>query len=270
MKNSEIKEGLIGAFYTQKGYFLKIKPAYGIGKVKWSFVKLNTNGQGFDIYMDMDTMDNLADDVLSYRLAKKIEEERAAKAEYPQCFEFITGEKGTKIIKIGSGNYDVRIQGTVNKKTYANLPCSYGELKTAMKWFKRTSKKYFDDCTKTILEEAERYYKEHPVSEDIEKETSPVPHAEEDAQKGSNSVQEEIKKETFTFHTRSNVENGKVQVKIDGFNQIGTLVFPEEIIPTLTWFKQFEVATEKESKEITCICTRENGTFTFIECVKKK
>lgn len=147
-KKSLIEEnaenGVLGAMHTQKN-FVKFYPAYQIDKVKVSFVRIGTSGQGFDIYMDLMKFDNLADDVLSGKLLKKILSEQPTKENpYPHSFRHVTGENAEKEIKISKAQKaDINIYGKVGKE-YMNIPCSYEELKSLCKMFKLTSKKRFD------------------------------------------------------------------------------------------------------------------------------
>lgn len=261
------KEGLFIAIYTKDGYFLKVKPAYSIHKIKYSFVKLGTNGQGFDIYMDIDVFDNLVDDILSFRLYRAIEEERAKDEQYPSAFTYTTGEKGTKCIAIGHGKHGVLVQGTEDKKNYARVPCSYDDLRTMAKYYRRTCEQYFNGISEKIIKNAAQWREADPDSED-----TTAPSASSDTQKETETSTGANKpcEERYTFHTQGALADGKVKVKIDGFNQIGTLIFPKNSQQELSWYNKFMDATQKESKNLTCICTRNNEEFTFIKCETPK
>lgn len=262
------KEGLFIAIYTKDGYFIKVKPAYAIHKIKFSFVKLNSNGQGFDIYMDIDVFDNLVDDILSFRLYRAIEEERAKDEKYPSAFTYTTGEKGTKCIAVGHGKYGVLIQGTEDKKTYARVPCSYDDLRTMAKYYRRTSEQYFNDISKKIIESAAQWRETDPeIPEDT---TAPSVFSDSQKETEASTGTNKSCEERYTFHTQGALVDGKVKVKIDGFNQIGTLIFSQNSQQELSWFNKFMNATQKESKTLTCICTRNNGEFTFIKCEESK
>lgn len=124
----ELKESCIGAFYTQKGYFCKIAPAFDIDKVKFAFVELGKAGAGFDIYVDVMDFILLVEDILSFRLAKRIEVDEG---QYPSAWVYKTGENGEKSIAIGKGQKGVVIQGrNSEKKANAFVPVgSYDELR---------------------------------------------------------------------------------------------------------------------------------------------
>lgn len=256
MKQEErTKEGLFIAIYTKDGYFLKVKPAYAIHKIKFSFVKLGSNGQGFDIYMDVDTFDNLTDDILTFRLYRAIEDERKKNEQYPSAFTYTTGDKGMKSIAIGHGKFGVLIQGTEDKKNYARVPCSYDDLRTMAKYYCRTKEQYFNQISNQILENA--VWK--GFSSEMDNEESSAPNTEK-------TKESPCEEKEYSFHTQGNLENGKVRVKIDGFTQIGTLIFPKEIQNQLSWYQKFVNAVKSGSRNLTCVCSRNNGEFTFIKC----
>ena len=51
------EEGCINAAFTLNGWFVKIKPAYAIDKVIFSFVAKGSSGkQSFNVYVDLDIL----------------------------------------------------------------------------------------------------------------------------------------------------------------------------------------------------------------------
>ena len=174
------EKGVLGAIHTQKN-FVKFYPAYQIDKVKLSFVKTGTKGEGFDIYIDILTFDNLADEILSGKLYKKLLSEQATETNrYPFSFRFVTGENAEKEIKMMKAQKaDINIYGKSGKE-YMNIPCSYDELKNISKLFKLTVKKRMDYLV-SLYEDYEAKQSEYRNVE----EDKPVIHEDESEQKES-------------------------------------------------------------------------------------
>ena len=162
-------EGGFAAFYTQKGYFVKVKPVYQIDKVKFCFVEKGKKGSGFDIYVDTDEFDLLCDDILSERMAKQIQKENS---EYPSAWKYVTGEKGNKSVAIGkSKNGGVVIHGAVigEKKMNAFVPCTYNDLRKMAKNYQRFSQGYWNEICDEFRKgyaDTQKYFK--GVAEDDE------------------------------------------------------------------------------------------------------
>ncbi len=200
-----IDEGVIAALYTEKGWFVKIYPAYKIDKVKFSFVKKGEKGAGFDVYCSLPKFDLLCDDILSFRLPAKMEADRTAKKQYPEAWVHTTGENASKSVKIGHGNSGVLIQGGTKtpKAQFANVPCKYDDLRLIAKWFKRTSEKWFETAATELVENSEKY--RNSLADDDEIATAPV--AEEpqvNPPKAENQVPAEAPKQPADmseFHT---------------------------------------------------------------------
>lgn len=172
------EKGVLGAIHTQKN-FVKFYPAYQIDKVKLSFVKTGTKGEGFDIYIDILTFDNLADEILSGKLHKKLLSEQATETNrYPFSFRFVTGENAEKEVKLMKAQKaDVNIYGKSGKE-YMNIPCSYDELRNISKLFKLTVKKRTDYLV-SLYEDYETKQSEYRNVED----DKPVIHEDEPEQK---------------------------------------------------------------------------------------
>ena len=147
MTRQEAKEGTIAAFYTLEGWFVKIKQAYEIEKVCFSFVMKNKKGEGFNIYMNFDKFDNLCDEILSGVFAQKLASDNG---KYPNAFKYVCGTNGVNEISIGKGSKSpIVIQGRVKTKNMnAFVPVlNYDELCTMAKWFRRTSQLYIDEMS---------------------------------------------------------------------------------------------------------------------------
>lgn len=65
-------EGVLNEQYTLDSWFVKIKPAYGIDRVNFSFVEKGKNGKGFNVYVNIDTFYNWMEDVQNFRLYKTL------------------------------------------------------------------------------------------------------------------------------------------------------------------------------------------------------
>lgn len=146
------KSGEIAAFYG-KDYFCKVKPAYGIDKVEFSFVRLNSAGQGFDVYIDMDDFDLLCDDILDMTFARKLLNEKAtAENKYPCSFEYITGENGDKKVQICKGQKSDAVIKGFKDGSYSMVGVRYRDLKVMAKWFKRTAESRFRMLSRMTIE----------------------------------------------------------------------------------------------------------------------
>lgn len=237
-KKSLIEEnaenGVLGAIHTQKN-FVKFYPAYAIDKVKVSFVKTGTSGQGFDIYMDIMTFDNLADDVLSGKLLKKVLSEQATEQNrYPHSFRYITGESGEKEFKISKAQKaDVNLYGKKGKE-YMNIPCSYEELKSLCKMFKLTSKGRFEYLTSLY-----KKYEEQQAS---------FRHSEEAYDEEQRIHEDENEpSEANTPETSTKIEDIKTSVKTEGkMKKKGDVFFIKLIDGRTLYFneKSIEIMTK--------------------------
>lgn len=105
-KKELFSEGCIGEAYGRET-FLKVCPAPSIDKVKFTIVKMETQGKDHvDFYLDIDEMRKFADDVLSGVAGKKFAEDM--KEQYPKAYQFTTGENGCKHLNIGGGQKGIR------------------------------------------------------------------------------------------------------------------------------------------------------------------
>ena len=173
MKREEAREGDIACFYAEKN-FLKVKQAFGIDKVCFSFVKKGTKGDGVNIYIPVDEFDLLCDKILNLALYKKIVEEKAKKVEYPGAYSCTVGKDGSKKICIGAGkSLEVCIQGSVKKDGKANnifIGTTYKELVIMAKWWQRCSVPYYDSMVADVYNASMR----KPSAEDVE-DSTPAP-----------------------------------------------------------------------------------------------
>lgn len=166
------QEGILNSQFTKDGWFVKVKPAYGIEKVAFCFVKKGTKGSGFNVYIDIDTFDNWCDDFLSGRFAHVLAAEKQAGEKYPKFYKFVTGESGSKSVGFANSTTDANMyvvngQCTIDgKNTYANVPVDCGWLKTTAKYFRRTSAKTFERIVEATVKASQSY--RHNLTEDDE------------------------------------------------------------------------------------------------------
>ena len=160
------EEGVLNSQYTQNSWFVKVKVAYAIERVVFSFVKKGKQGSGFDIYVDMFAFDIWADDILNGTLARVIAAEKKAGEEYPKTYKFVTGDKGQKSVGFAmssSGNGYVVNGSIVNsegKREYGNVPVDYMWLRILAKNFKRTSEAHFSELAKITVEASTKFHGE--------------------------------------------------------------------------------------------------------------
>jgi hypothetical protein len=143
------KSGAIFAAYTQR-CFLRVYPAYGIDKVRFSFVTIGSGGKGFDVYVDMDRFDLLADDILAHRLKKELANPSG------RPFSYVTGVNGEKGVEIVEGRKsEACIHGhSCTENMY--IPVSYDDLRILARYFKRTSMKHFEELAEITLAASQR------------------------------------------------------------------------------------------------------------------
>lgn len=147
-RTSLLKNCCYAAFYTLKGYFVKVKPALTIDKVVFSFVKKGTSGKGFDIYVDVDKFDLLCDSILSKELTKFLP---GSSLEKP-AWDYTTGDKGNKTLKIFQGNSGIIINGHISDtKQAGNVPVNYDDLRILAKWHRKISARYYDQLVETCI-----------------------------------------------------------------------------------------------------------------------
>ena len=124
-----LQDGAIAQWYTLNGWFVRIYPALGIDKVRFSFVEKGKQGTGFDVYVDTLDFQLLCDDIKSGMMRRLIAED---KGQYPAAWTYRTGENASKTIAIGkSRNGGVLISGSDNmKKMRGNIPLTgYDDLR---------------------------------------------------------------------------------------------------------------------------------------------
>lgn len=157
-------EGVLNEQYTLNSWFVKIKAAYGIDRVCFSFVEKGKNGKGFDVYVELDTFCNWMEDVQNYRMYKIIEAEKASGEKYPKSYKFITGVNGEKSVGFAPATSNaafVVINGTYKSDSgtqYANVPVDYNWLRTTARWFFLTSNKWYENMAVATVKGSNAYH----------------------------------------------------------------------------------------------------------------
>ena len=136
----QMNENAILSMWTQtRG--IKVYPAYGIDKLKFSFIEKGAQGKGksFDIYMEClrdgaQCFDNWAYDILHGRFERVLSKEKEFGEKYPQAYKYVTGEKAEKSVGIcnsTNGGYCINAStpGEDGKSRFCNIPVSFHDLR---------------------------------------------------------------------------------------------------------------------------------------------
>lgn len=138
----QMEDNSILTLWTQK-WGLIVRPAYGIDKLRFSFIQKGVQGKGdsFDIYMECqrdgaNCFDDWAYDILhDRRLERILAEEKKNGEKYAKYFNYTTGESGNKHIGITNsmnGNKYVITASIMDKsgqRKSANIPVSFHDLR---------------------------------------------------------------------------------------------------------------------------------------------
>lgn len=143
-----LSEGVIASFYTLNGYFCRIWPVLSIDKVKFSFKKKGTD-ENFDVYVDTDPFDNLCDLILNRKFEIMLARDEG---DFPGAWKYTTGTDGSSHVNIGSGSSSpIVIQGIDASHNAFVAVGGYEALVNMAKWWKRVSKSYYEELSKTFI-----------------------------------------------------------------------------------------------------------------------
>ncbi len=146
-------DGAIANFYTQDGYFIKVRPCLSIDKVKFSFVEKGSEGKNaLDIYVGTEDFDNFCDEILSGVMYKKVQED---KGDFPNAWVYVTGTNGSKELHFGSGSMQPLVfQGRdkINKFNAFVGVGNWDDVRNMAKMWRRISKPYWEELTETLYE----------------------------------------------------------------------------------------------------------------------
>lgn len=163
------KDGCFDVAYGGRAgdvWFVKIKPAFGIEKLLFSFVKINTKGAGFDIYMSMRTFRGWALRIRRGDFIPDLEREKAAGQRYPVLYKYETGQNGSK--KLGFMLSDTPGKVVINAraagKSYVNIAVEYAFLENLADDFLQASKEVFQVLLADTVHVSQSY--EHRLSND--------------------------------------------------------------------------------------------------------
>lgn len=278
-RRKEIEEGIIANQYTLENWFVKIYPAYVIDLVRFSFVMKGHNGEGFDIYVSMDKMDLWCDDILSFRMQKIIEAEKAAGEKYPKYYKYITGTDGSKSVgfapSTAKGAFAVINASVVKdgKKVFANIPVDYDWLRIMAKWFRRTSEKWFSDMAALLLDSA---HSSRQSADDAEQsfaqtETATPPQNTQTTQK--KCVEERLKVLNLTESANNPGTYIAAAETKDEEKRKVNLIFPKENIEKMgasKWEEFRSMINVKGSLSINAKYEVDGNKYYFVELVNKK
>ena len=217
-----------GAFCTLWGqkWGLSIYPAYGIDKVKFSFIEIGSAGKGksFDVYIDTirdgaACFDNWAEDIELGVMWRVLKAEKDAGEKYPKEYKFQTGENAEKSLGItnaqnGGYLFNASTLGEDGKKVFANIQCNRGDLIRLAKRFKQTYEARLTELNQIMLKAASDYKKQDarametesnaptpaPVPETTASET-PAPEPKAEAKQETKKAEQ--KAETKTVEVKS-------------------------------------------------------------------
>ena len=280
MKREEAREGDIACFYAEKN-FLKVKQAFAIDKVCFSFVKKGTKGDGVNIYMPIDEFDLLCEKILNLSLHKKIADEKQRKVEYPGAYSCTVGTDGSKKICIGAGkSLEVCIQGSVKgdngKSNNIFIGTTYKELVIMAKWWQRCSIPYYSSMVDDIYKASMRDERDEDAaatrnSKPQAKQQKPVEQAK--PQQAKEQPKPAESKPVQTVADDNKVEEVKLlsirnttpmnPIKLDGYscnieqsgNKLLPLIFFDEDTASLVGFDNFQKKMEEGNIAFSVVCT---------------
>ncbi|MBP3784495.1 MAG: hypothetical protein J6I68_14715 [Butyrivibrio sp.] len=201
---------------------IKVYPAYGIDKLKFSFIEKGASGKGksFDIYMEClrdgaQCFDNWAYDILHGRMERILANEKQAGEKYPKAFKYTTGENAEKSIGImnsTNGGYCINasVPGEDGKKIFCNIPISFHDLRHIAERYVVSYQKRKDELEqireKAAKDQANWRNSQDAASQEVPKEQQNVqPQAE--APKPSNVV--EMTKAKFKVKAKAPLADSK-------------------------------------------------------------
>ena len=242
------EQGEFAAFYTLKGWFVKVSPAYGIDKVRVAFVQKGTSGKvDFEVYVPIPEFSYLCTQVKSFRMERLIAREHEAGVSNPECFKYVTGENGQKYFAVGSGMKpgSVVLQGKSGSQ-FANVACSYQDLWIMADWFFRTSEAWYKEMAKKIVTESERYHKEK-AQEKAQEETASQRAGQKagtgrkaqgsQAQKPKAESTEQQTTQKLTFNLTGQWRENETNYVFA--TQYGPLLTNKDVAKKLAWFGSF-------------------------------
>lgn len=291
------EEGILGSAYTEDKWFVKLKPILSLdGKnefaknrpsILFAFVEKGKQGNGFDIYVDIDRFDNWADDVLSVneRFKKIIEMERQNKVQYPTTYKYITGSNGEKSVGFAPANKGFAVINGMTikdgKKVYANIPVDYDWIKTVFKKYRRVSRAYLEMLAQQTLKNSVAQWKK-PQNENDMQEPEPgttkvsvsenslsesVPEKEEPpVSEPSYASQKLTVKNTTPLKKLNNGGGFALQGKINGNGETKNIIFLNDSINKMEpgkWENFSKAVSSKSNRFSGIFLQNANGTYIF-------
>ena len=107
-----LAEGSITKVYGSQ-YLLNIQPAFNIDRVRFSIVKLGSAGKEHsDIYLTTEEVRQFVEEIENGKAEYKIMNDAS---KYPQTFQWVKGENGSKRLSIGPGQKGILVQISINE-----------------------------------------------------------------------------------------------------------------------------------------------------------
>ena len=255
---------------------IKVYPAYGIDKLKFSFIEKGASGKGksFDIYVEClrdgaQCFDNWAYDIMHGRFEKILALEKQSGEKYPKTYKYTTGENAEKQIGImnsTSGGYCINasVPGEDGKKNYCNIPVSFHDLRHIAERYMvsyEDRKKSLEEIRKKAAADYSKWNKD--ATDDTDEQTIDVPMEnqssepiKEESKKANNKASEEKPTpDTTAIELKTNTtlnEDGKgnyILTAIDKDNHKGEFIFPKKYWNNNKYGKVGEQFKDKASQK---------------------
>lgn len=160
------REGSFDTAYGGNDWFVKVKPAYGVGDVGidylvFSFVKKGCNGQeSFDIYVGIRKFRAWALRIQKGIFFQDLEKEKERGEKFPCMYRIQTGEMGVKTLgfMLSKNPGYVVINAKDATHDYVNIPLEYGFLENLAEDFLNTSRPRFEELEKMTMDAANSYH----------------------------------------------------------------------------------------------------------------
>ena len=204
-------------------YLLSVNPAFAISKVRFSLVKLGTQGkESSDIYLSVEDVRIFCNEIERGLAERKISEDKGA---YPTAYKWVKGTDGCKQLIIGGGEKGVRIQIIIrnDKKTDRKMSViQFKDLQTLSFHFKLvaglvqvSSGSYYDTLVKAYAKSVEKqsdYYANYREELDADyREENPS--TATGSTKAAVEIKEAVSTNTATTNSSTEILKGAFRIK---------------------------------------------------------
>ncbi len=268
-----------------KYWGLKVYPAYGIDKLKFSFVEKGQSGKGksFDIYMNVakdgaQCFDNWAYDILHGRFERVMVAEKNAEEKYPKAYKYVTGEKAEKglgIMNSTTSGYclNAYVPGKDGKTIFANVPVSFHDLRHIAERYQYSyeeRKKELEDIRRAAVKaEQQKIAKAAAADKQSEQPATQAQSKPGNAPSTKQANPSSTGKE-FNFKTvgqpTATAQGIVFPVSVNGSKQTGKLLFPADNQPS--WLDQLIAASKQSQRVLNAIALQNGAFFTYLNVAK--